>query len=158
MNDEVLPFLHIDRTKFQFDMGNIWANINDKGAWNSPHRHNGCFYSGAFYIQAEGDEGFITFIDKNEQVLFQFPQSPKMRETISIRPRSGSLLLFPSGLLHMVEPNPTDRDRYSIAFNTNSKYISTDMFTEPLDYGQDHKTIDDWNSFDIENEWQLKTK
>ena len=158
LNDEVLPFLHIDRTKFQFDMGNIWANINDKGAWNSPHRHNGCFYSGAFYIQAEGDEGFITFIDKNEQVLFQFPQSPKMRETISIRPRSGSLLLFPSGLLHMVEPNPTDRDRYSIAFNTNSKYISTDMFTEPLDYGQDHKTIDDWNSFDIENEWQLKTK
>ena len=56
LNDEVLPFLHVDRTKFQFDMGNIWANINDKGAWNSPHRHNGCFYSGAFYIQAEGDE------------------------------------------------------------------------------------------------------
>ena len=29
------------------------------------------------------------------------------------------LLLFPSALMHMVEPNLTDKTRYSISFNFN---------------------------------------
>ena len=40
-----------------------------------------------------------------------------MRESVAHQPKSGDLFLFPSGLMHMVEPNTTQKDRYSISFN-----------------------------------------
>ena len=49
-------------------MGNSWANINDKGAWNMPHLHNGCWYSGVFYIQADGDEGQLQMIETDSNI------------------------------------------------------------------------------------------
>ena len=43
------PFWGLERHKGHVvDMHNSWANINDKGAWNKPHKHNGCWMSGAF--------------------------------------------------------------------------------------------------------------
>ena len=42
-----------------------------------------------------------------------------MLESWTHEPRSGVLLLFPSALMHMVEPNMTDKARYSISFNFN---------------------------------------
>ena len=45
-NLEVLPWLRVDTSQASVSMGNIWGNINDKGAWNKPHRHNGCWLSG----------------------------------------------------------------------------------------------------------------
>ena len=149
VNHEVLPFHHVDTSKIQLDMGNMWANINDKGAWNTPHRHNGCWYSGAFYVCAEGDEGDIIFTDKNEQVLSQSPINSKVTDHHRERPTSGTLLLFPSGLLHMVSPNITDKDRYSVAFNMNSIYLSNEFLIEPKVDG-DYEKADNWNLFDVE--------
>ncbi len=36
-------------------------------------------------------------------------------------PEDGDILLFPSHLLHSVEPNPEDRERINIAFNISYK-------------------------------------
>ena len=55
--DELVPFLGIEKDSAKVELHNSWANINYPGAWNAPHLHNGCFYSGVFFIQAEGDEG-----------------------------------------------------------------------------------------------------
>ena len=41
------------------------------------------------------------------------------RTDFRIRPKTGSLILFPSGAMHMVEPNFTDKRRYSISFNVD---------------------------------------
>ena len=35
----------------------------------TPHLHNGCFYSGVFYIRADGDEGNIRYIDTHFKVV-----------------------------------------------------------------------------------------
>ena len=117
--DEVWPFHGLDETECQMDVGNMWLNINDKGAWNRPHLHNGCFYSGVLYIKADGDEGCINFIDKDNKIAGNFPHCPKIKESKAFFPKTGDLHLFPSGLMHMVEPNTTDKDRYSISFNLN---------------------------------------
>lgn len=139
-NDEVLPFLGVNTMNASINLGNVWANINDKGAWNTPHRHNGCWYSGAFYVHAEGDEGDFVAIDKNEHVLSDFPFSSKQRETHNVAPVTGSLLLFPSGMLHMVQPNQTSKDRYSIAFNTETIRLNMDTAVEDNP---------DWNRFEV---------
>ena len=122
-DEEVFPYHGIDMGVCQMSMGNCWANINGFGAWNRPHLHNGCWFSGAFYIAADGDEGDIEFIDTDAKVVSDFPHSPRNACSHNHAPRSGQLLLFPSGAMHMVAPNMTDKERYSIAFNINLQYI-----------------------------------
>jgi len=136
--DEVLPFHGIDQTKASIHIGNSWANINDFSAWNKPHMHNGCWYSGVFYVRADGDEGCIDMVDKDVKVVSDFPHSPRVPMSFSYPPVTGMLILFPSGLMHMVEPNMTDKDRYSISFNMVIKYHSNGAhFGDPKNYHPD---------------------
>ena len=115
--DEVWPFHGLQNTDCTMDIGNMWLNINDHFAWNTPHLHPGCWYSGVYYIHADGDEGNINFIDKDVKVIHDSPQHPRTRQTVDFPSVTGELILFPSGLLHMVEPNLTQKDRYSVSFN-----------------------------------------
>ena len=48
--DELIPFLGIEKNTSEIELHNSWANINYPGAWNAPHLHNGCFYSGVFFL------------------------------------------------------------------------------------------------------------
>jgi uncharacterized protein (TIGR02466 family) len=123
VRDEVMPFFGARKNCFNIDFHNSWANINGFGAWNSPHLHNGCFYSGAMYIHADGDEGDINFIDKDPKVVGDMPAVPRMNDNVRIPPRTGDLLMFPSGAMHMVAPNLTDKERYSISFNFNVRLL-----------------------------------
>ena len=100
------------------------SNINDNTAWNAPHLHNGCWYSGVFYIKADGDEGNFMAIDTDCKVVSDFPYSPRESQNWKLAPRTGHLFLFPSALMHMVEPNLTQKDRYSISFNMNMNFLS----------------------------------
>ena len=50
----VLPYFGLDTGKAQMVVGNAWANVNDKGAWNKPHLHNGCWFSGPFIFMLMG--------------------------------------------------------------------------------------------------------
>jgi len=143
-NDVVVPWMGVDTSVATVSLGNIWANINDKGAWNMPHRHNGCWLSGAFYVQADGDEGDFIAINKGEDVVNDYPNHAKTRDAHYVAPVSGSLLLFPSGLLHMVQPNETNKDRYSIAFNTLTHYQGNA-------YEADREIDPDWMRFDLDD-------
>ena len=122
--DEVLPFHGLDPTNVNITVSNSWANINDKGAWNAPHLHNGCWYSGVFYIHSDGDEGRISMIDTHQKVVGDFPHSPRTPTSLPFEPITGECILFPSGLMHMVEPNPTNKERYSISFNCSLEYLN----------------------------------
>ena len=148
-NHEILPFSGANTAKVQLSMGNCWANINDKGAWNKPHGHNGCWWSGALYISAEGDEGDFVAVNTDPKVLSDFPHASRFRENHNVRPISGTLLCFPSGLLHMVEPNASERERYSVAFNMNNQRLSSSPGR--MDTHTWSEIDEDWNKFDIEN-------
>tara|TARA_B100000524_G_scaffold293365_1_gene168111 strand:- start:53 stop:730 length:678 start_codon:yes stop_codon:yes gene_type:complete len=142
-NHEVLPWMGV--TQASVVIGNAWGNINDRGAWNKPHRHNGCWMSGSFYVHADGDEGNFVAVNKSENVVSEFPHNGKERDMHPVSPITGTLLLFPSGLLHMVEPNMTDKDRYSVAFNTETYRYSSDPHATfaPCD--------NDWNKFSLDD-------
>ena len=133
LREEVQTFFGVNPNAAQIKIDNTWANINDKLAWNKPHLHNGCWYSGVFYIKADGDEGHIEMIDTNPKVVSDFPNSPRTPTSKGYEPKSGKLILFPSGLMHMVEPNPTDKERYSISFNIEMKYTSSEGHSGNID-------------------------
>ncbi len=100
-----------------------WININKTGDMNISHAHGISLFSGVFYVKAEEKCGNIIF--KNPMILQQFAIGERKIEkynsfnsiTWHIPPKSGDLIIFPSWLEHYVEPNLSNEDRISIAFN-----------------------------------------
>ena len=99
-----------------------WININGTGAFNTPHAHEGFRWSGCYYVNqpkvAEGRSGYIEFLDPRSGIQAWPVKGASFGNTkVALRPSAGSLLLFPSYLVHWVYPNEEEDERVSIAFN-----------------------------------------
>lgn len=103
-------------TDFIFD--NAWININKKGDFNAPHYHPNAAFSGVVYLKTSLNSGLIRF--NNPVMIGAFPITDKVDGFWSnyfFVPKVGDVLIFPAYLNHHVEPNLSDEDRISIAFN-----------------------------------------
>jgi uncharacterized protein (TIGR02466 family) len=122
-------FLAKDRTTSIGDGGQTewsaeaWANVSPAGAYNKSHVHGGAFWSGVYYVRApESDSGQLLLHDPRMPALRMY--APMLRfkgagteQVAKIKPKSGMLVMFPSWLLHSVEPWDGEGDRISVAFN-----------------------------------------
>ncbi len=116
--------------------GDGWININETGTLHMPHVHNSSTFSGVIYIKIpinddnsiKSKSGFIEFLDPRNTVLSfageiaEFRNSNVFKEKITIMPKEGHLLVFPSFLKHWVYPVKTNEDRISISFNISFLY------------------------------------
>lgn len=97
---------------YYWDYTGAWFNVAFQGSYNSPHVHAGSQISGAYYIRTEQPEdehpfsGRIDFIYNNLQYGFF--------------PKPGTLLLFPSDMLHWVHPYHGSGIRICLSFNINN--------------------------------------
>lgn len=124
-----LVLMHVVKTTHpKFDLsthdieGQGWANINGKGAFNTPHDHSGFHWSGCYYVSVPDNacdrSGMIEFLDPRGSTGVRAPDvSMLFAPKFQIRPRAGTLLIFPAYLTHWVYPNQDDADRISVAFN-----------------------------------------
>jgi uncharacterized protein (TIGR02466 family) len=99
-----------------------WININGKGAFNTPHTHPHYVWSGCYYVRQpdvqEGRSGSIEFIDPRTGMDGWNPGKGTLtRAKFRTRPAAGTLLVFPSYLVHWVYPNEDEGERVSVAFN-----------------------------------------
>jgi uncharacterized protein (TIGR02466 family) len=99
-----------------------WINVNPRGAYNAPHDHLGGFWSGVYYVRVpeaqEGQGGAIEFLAPHKPVPGHgIISAPITADKVLIRPEVGTVLLFPSTILHWVHPNEADEERVTIAFN-----------------------------------------
>ena len=96
----------------KFSLNNVWFNSNPKGAWNMPHTHPHCFYSGVLWVKAPAESG--------EQILHS-PHSHSLygldHNVWTIPPEEGRVVLFPSNLQHHVSANTSENERISLSFN-----------------------------------------
>lgn len=97
-----------------------WVNINGSGGFNELHNHILGDYSGVYYVQGTGT-GDISF-HSTEQLNKMISAGMPFANSISISPEDGMLLVFPSYMLHSVQPNMTNKERISIAFDANILY------------------------------------
>ena len=105
--------------KWAISIDNIFVNINPKGSYHAMHSHIGSNYSGVFYLQSD--------VETSGTLCIQHPfKSPWMGEIEGrttknlytvIEPEPGTGIIFPSYLLHHVEPNMDEDDRIAISFN-----------------------------------------
>lgn len=112
--------------RFQLSM-EMWANVSPPGASNHVHAHPNAFWSAVFFVADGGakDDGHLVLLDPRFPMaqmynsdLFVVDEHRQAQDTAHrIRPQPGKLVLFPSWLLHYVEPHAGTGDRISIAMN-----------------------------------------
>ena len=123
-DNELFPFfMGEQKNEYKVDHGNYWVNINYQNSYNNAHTHPGCWYSGAFYVhmpENSRQDGLIQFLTGHSKHMSDFPHmSRRDADHFGLIPQDGDLLLFPSAMLHFVEPHTTDFERISIAFNNS---------------------------------------
>ena len=104
-------------------LGNMWANINPPGGMNRAHQHPNSLWSGVYYIKAPKNCGHLKIDDprasaamfRPRQKAHKLPQR-LYRET-HYEPIDGRCIMFPSWLMHCVDPNESNDIRISVSFN-----------------------------------------
>jgi uncharacterized protein (TIGR02466 family) len=98
-----------------------WANISAPGAGHEAHIHPNNYLSGVYYVQTQEGADTITFQDPRPTAHIIAPRvsedTPDTSARVTVRVKNGTLVIFPAWLVHAVEPNMSDRERISVAFN-----------------------------------------
>lgn len=94
---------------------NMWANVSPYGAFNKNHNHPNTILSLAYYVQAPPGCGRFRVTDPRPQTKVMMPPFSKtktrpteMFEEVYYEPIPGRCIMFPSWLMHEVEPNLTE--------------------------------------------------
>ena len=100
-----------------------WVNVNSRDNYNVYHSHPGSVLAGVVYLQASEDSGDLVFYHPNAYSVYEEVMAYKKDEDlaqhvqIQMHPRTGLCCIFPSHIMHGVEPNRTQDDRVSVSFN-----------------------------------------
>jgi uncharacterized protein (TIGR02466 family) len=96
-----------------------WANVNKHRDSNEPHNHPESILSGCIYVQTNSESGRIKFHRSPSEDYFYntYCDGNYNDSYIYYIPINYAVLIFPSYLMHSVEPNNSNEDRISIAFN-----------------------------------------
>ena len=118
--NEIVEFCkHLPLDIKDFNIPQLWVNVNKKGDWNVIHQHGQFDLSGIYYVKVPKNSGRIVFRDPRPAAisnLFMVTNFDK-GELKNINLMEGLLMIWPSYLDHFVEPNQTDEERISISFD-----------------------------------------
>ncbi len=116
-----LPFVG-NQFRYRLD---AWININKNGDSNMPHVHPTSHLSGVMWLKCPKNCGQIVFtspyefVGAKEYEIYSddFQKEHSSYTSYHFNPTEGCIILFPSHLLHHVNPNKSNEDRISVAFN-----------------------------------------
>ena len=108
-------------------LGNMWANINNPGAYNKQHIHPNSQWSGVYYVKVPKNSGRLFVEDPRPGPNIVMPRRveglPKALWRIVAYPAiEGQMIMFPAWLPHGVEINKSKEkgekgSRVSVSFN-----------------------------------------
>ena len=114
-----------DLKNFQLKITNCWSIINKKLASNAGHIHANSLISSAYYIKAKKNSGNLIFDDPRPAASIKKGPYKSLgvwnEGNVSITPHEGLLVMFPSYLVHHVQPNMSDDERIILSFNLDIK-------------------------------------
>jgi uncharacterized protein (TIGR02466 family) len=116
--------LMVDKS-VEFYITDSWINIHRRGHTAGPHVHHNSLISGVLYLQVPDNSGDLVF---HRDVVSLVPFPPALDLDVSsfnlynckswgIKPKTNDVCLFPSVVMHSVDPSESDEERWSLAFN-----------------------------------------
>jgi hypothetical protein len=107
-----LPFLVNHKPK-QSNINSLWFNHFEKGGSHATHTHVGAFISGIYilHLEEENPTIFFGYANNIDYYTFTFPTTKVVE---------GSVLLFPSQMLHRVRE--VNSKRVTLSFNISTSF------------------------------------
>jgi uncharacterized protein (TIGR02466 family) len=106
---------------YKIELFSFWINCNNKNDYNLLHNHDDSNISGVYYIKAPENSGRIVFqngdltkMNSNNQYCFD---DANFYSRYFVPVKQYDLILFSSETFHYVEPNRSNEERISVAFN-----------------------------------------
>jgi uncharacterized protein (TIGR02466 family) len=135
--EQVLAFLQVEGAAFEIT--GLWLNLAAPGGAVKMHNHPNNFLSGVYYVQVQRGADTINFHDPRPQTAIVRPPVTGLTayntDQVVVNVEEGTLLIFPSWLMHSVDSNQSRRLRISASFNVMfSRYgetMSEPMWGEP---------------------------
>jgi uncharacterized protein (TIGR02466 family) len=109
----------------EFYVTDSWVNIYRRGESAGPHTHNNSLISGVLYLKVNETSGDLVF-QRDVHSLVPFPPSLDLDmdffnlyncKSWAYKPKTNDICLFPSVVVHAADPNESDEERWSLAFN-----------------------------------------
>ena len=115
---EYLRSIYSPKNEVGLRITQSWLNYCKPGEWHHKHAHPNSFISGVFYIKAAREHDKIHFYKDGYQQITLSTENYNAYNSESwwFEVGTGDLMLFPSGLTHMVEA--VQQERVSLSFNT----------------------------------------
>ena len=104
-------------------LGNMWANINPPGGMNRAHQHPNSLWSGVYWIKTPKNCGQLKIDDPRSVACMTRPRQKDTKKPDRLwrethyEPIAGRCIMFPSWLMHCVDPNESNEIRISVSFN-----------------------------------------
>jgi len=111
------------KIKNKLYLDNFWFNINRYKDFNLEHDHPNSILSGVYYVKTPKNSGNLIFKNNNNRHLYLPDDCLIEYNTLNsssyfLPPQENCLHIFPSWLMHYVEPNLSNEERISFSFNT----------------------------------------
>jgi uncharacterized protein (TIGR02466 family) len=103
-----------------FAIDRSWMNIQGIGSKLLKHSHPGSFITGALYIEVDENSSNLEFDTPNPFISHTpiIKQTKYTNKSFNISPEPGTLLIFPSWLLHGAGTINQTKERIVISFNS----------------------------------------
>ena len=128
ISDAVKYFAHQQLKVSQYvyiDVCRAWGIKHMPNDWAQNHCHMNAVFSGIYYLDVHEHSGELV-IEKGQHATncFMPTLNPDVthfnditQQSWRLHPRNGMLVIFPSQVIHNVEKNLTDKERYAVAFD-----------------------------------------
>ena len=128
ISDAVKYFAHQQLKVSQYvyiDVCRAWGIKHMPGDWAQNHCHMNSIFSGIYYLDVSEHSGDLV-IEKGQLFpnCFMPTLSPDVdffnqytQQNWRLKPENGMLVVFPSQVVHNVEKNMTENERYAVAFD-----------------------------------------
>ena len=123
---EYMNHLGVDQSQVQLRITTSWVNQYKKGDSTHQHSHSNSIISGVYYLE-DCDETAPILFHRAPGYVNLWPNTINLPikthnalniDVITVIPKAGELIMWPSHLAHSVPPNQSDTQRHTIAFNT----------------------------------------
>ena len=123
---EYMDHLGVDQAKISMNITTSWVNRYSKGDLTHQHHHSNSIISGVYYledcdhtapIQFHRAPGYVNLWPNTINLPIKTHNALNI-DVVTVIPKAGELIMWPSHLAHSVPPNQSDQLRHTIAFNT----------------------------------------